>query len=671
MSIRSAQVLEDIPSPPRTQRPASASADRAPREMLLAHLADNPNLPSPPGVVLQILEKASRLDCRLTELAALIHRDPVLCGKILKTVNSALYSLPRSITSIERIVALLGLKSLRSLVLSLSLPAMQRQAGAAPPLETFWKESVAGAIIAQELAIHLRRPNAEDDLVAGLLRDLGVLVLHQMDSAAYARVLAHPLSELVQNQCRLEEELLGIHHAEASALLLQRWRLPEDITEAIRYHHTRELPADLPRPIAERARLLAFASRIAQLQLGASESELLRDILEQAREYYGMSEADLSAFLEPIAKKIQEFAALMNLDIGSCAHYPSIIARAAEELIKLTLETSMDQLRTLEQKRQAEQETQHWREEAHRLHHETLRDPLTDAFNRGCLEDELVRRFRRARRRGTVLGLVFLDIDDFKNVNDCFGHLVGDQALREMADHLFAAVRHGDLVARYGGDEFCILIENTSANGLHAMADRLLKDLNELTIRADGHNVTIRASIGIVMCMPRSYASSAVELLDLADRAMYAAKTTGKNQITFVSLLSEADNRFLQAVESRLFSVWLAERQVWKPRHLGIGVRRAGARFEAAGRMARRLGWLTAAQLRPILREQRATRRCFDEIALERGGLTNDQLAALLALQLEPPEELAANLANQGIADEAAMREHLRKYSQWLRSTLG
>jgi GGDEF domain-containing protein len=112
--------------------------------------------------------------------------------------------------------------------------------------------------------------------------------------------------------------------------------------------------------------------------------------------------------------------------------------------------TAVDKLRILEQKQQVEKEKQHWRDEAHRLTHEVLRDPLTDVYNRSCLEKELALRFRRARRRGTVLGLIFLDLDEFKSVNDRFGHLFGDRVLKETADSLCAAVRHGDIVARYG-----------------------------------------------------------------------------------------------------------------------------------------------------------------------------------------------------------------------------
>ncbi len=426
MSIRMAAALKDDAAIASNGR----VADRDSREALLARIADHPHLPSPPGVVLQVLERASRLDSTPADLAAVIHRDPALCGQILKVVNSALYTLPRPTTSIERAVALLGFKPVRSLVLSLSLPAMQRQTSGPLPLETFWKESVAGAIVAHELALHLGRTNPEDDLVAGLLRDLGTLALQQVRPADYARLLAHPFEERSLRPCQLEEQLLGLNHAEVSAFLLRRWRLPEDIIESVRYHHAPEQAAGLPRPVVERARLLAFASRVALLQLAAAGAELLREILAQAREDYGMDEAALTAFLEPLAEKIQEFAAVMDIDIGACDHYPRVLARAAEELVKLTVETSVDKLRILEQKRQAEEQTQHWREQADRLRHEVVRDSLTDAFNRGCFEEELTLAFRRARRRGTVLGLVFLDLDDFKSINDRFGHPFGDRVLK-------------------------------------------------------------------------------------------------------------------------------------------------------------------------------------------------------------------------------------------------
>src|SRR5438132_12073374 len=146
-------------------------------ETLLAKITDNPYIPMLPALALKVLERASSPECSMEEIGELIRLDPLLCGRVLKTVNSALFGLPRSVTSIDRALKLLGLKSVRSLVLSLSLPAIQRQTLADARIQEYWKSSVTGAIVARELAIKLRRSDPEDDLVAGLLRDLGIVIL--------------------------------------------------------------------------------------------------------------------------------------------------------------------------------------------------------------------------------------------------------------------------------------------------------------------------------------------------------------------------------------------------------------------------------------------------------------------------------------------------------------
>ena len=120
---------------------------------LLTRIAEDPHLPTPPGLALSVLEKASRPDCELREIAEMISLDSSLCVKMLRTVNSALYGLPQKVTSIDRALLLLGYKAVRSLVLSLSLPAIQKQTQASGKIRDYWKLSVAGAIVAREIAV--------------------------------------------------------------------------------------------------------------------------------------------------------------------------------------------------------------------------------------------------------------------------------------------------------------------------------------------------------------------------------------------------------------------------------------------------------------------------------------------------------------------------------------
>src|SRR5438034_6027512 len=120
------------------------------KETLLAQITNDPRLPTPPTVALQMLERASKPHCTIAEIGQIISQDPSLCGKILKMVNSALFGITRAVTSIDRALNLLGLKRVRSVVLSLSLPAMQDRSKANARMRDYWKASVANAIVARE-----------------------------------------------------------------------------------------------------------------------------------------------------------------------------------------------------------------------------------------------------------------------------------------------------------------------------------------------------------------------------------------------------------------------------------------------------------------------------------------------------------------------------------------
>src|SRR5206468_7513117 len=129
----------------------------------------------------------------------------------------------------------------------------QRQMRADEQTREYWKSSLAGAIIARELAVKLRHSDPEDDLVAGLLRDLGIIILQQLYPEDYARVSALQQETRADNPCELEEQIFGLNHAEVTAFVLRSWHLPEEITEAIRYHHHLSKLNGASAPIAQRA----------------------------------------------------------------------------------------------------------------------------------------------------------------------------------------------------------------------------------------------------------------------------------------------------------------------------------------------------------------------------------------------------------------------------------
>jgi diguanylate cyclase (GGDEF)-like protein/PAS domain S-box-containing protein len=158
------------------------------------------------------------------------------------------------------------------------------------------------------------------------------------------------------------------------------------------------------------------------------------------------------------------------------------------------------------------------------LTHQAFHDPLTGLANRALFFDRVTHALERGLRHGDGMAVLFLDLDNFKTINDSLGHVAGDRLLVAAAVRLAASVRTSDTVARLGGDEFAVLIEDANAELAGLAADRITAALRE-PFAVEGKEVVVTASLGIAVATPGMTAS---ELLRNADMAMYTAKSRGK-----------------------------------------------------------------------------------------------------------------------------------------------
>jgi diguanylate cyclase (GGDEF)-like protein len=160
-----------------------------------------------------------------------------------------------------------------------------------------------------------------------------------------------------------------------------------------------------------------------------------------------------------------------------------------------------------------------------------MQDDLTQLYNSRYLRQFLENEIRRAKRYGNPVAVIFIDLDGFKQVNDTFGHRVGSETLREVGRLLANSVRDTDVVARYGGDEFTIVLPETSAEKAMITADRVRRRIAEWEFRGGGEQTFhLTASFGIA-AFPEHPAASAADLLEKADLAMYEAKAANKNNV--------------------------------------------------------------------------------------------------------------------------------------------
>jgi diguanylate cyclase (GGDEF)-like protein/PAS domain S-box-containing protein len=165
-----------------------------------------------------------------------------------------------------------------------------------------------------------------------------------------------------------------------------------------------------------------------------------------------------------------------------------------------------------------------------RIHHLAHHDALTGLPNRMSFMERLEGRIERARLSNQSLALLFVDLDHFKRVNDSLGHLVGDQLLQTVAARISASLRAGDLVARFGGDEFIVLIDDAARDDVAQVAHKLLQAI-ELPVEAEGRDLSVTPSVGIAM-FPQDGETS-TELIKNADTAMYIAKSHGRANCQF------------------------------------------------------------------------------------------------------------------------------------------
>ncbi len=245
-----------------------------------------------------------------------------------------------------------------------------------------------------------------------------------------------------------------------------------------------------------------------------------------------------SASLEELAARLRQVVARLSREVGT--HHNKIGQanrelssagrQSAEELADLALLTVSQVLKLNRQlqSRLAEADSALQRQAAQiELHMAEARtDPLTRLPNRRALDDHLLRLLGQRRGRQQSFSLLMIDVDHFKQLNDRYGHLAGDQALRHIADALRATVGDADLVARVGGEEFAIVAANCDLGAGCQLAEVVRKAVCESQYQFGGQMLPLSVSVGLATAQPDD---ESVTLIRRADQALYCAKRNGRN----------------------------------------------------------------------------------------------------------------------------------------------
>jgi diguanylate cyclase (GGDEF)-like protein len=237
----------------------------------------------------------------------------------------------------------------------------------------------------------------------------------------------------------------------------------------------------------------------------------------------------LSARVTAVVSAAQVAALLLFASLAAIAapiNWPSlctVVVFVAVLSIVATLMNARDLEQILCQNRQLE-------ESEARLREQSVRDHVSGLFNRRYLEETLERELHRAARAQTGLGIIMLDLDRFKELNDRYGHAAGDEVLRRLGDLLNSSLRFADIACRYGGDEFVLILPDAPRQVVQERAEKLRRDAGALELSFVGQPLpALSLSLGVSV-FPEDGASAAA-LLAASDFALYRAKTAGRDRV--------------------------------------------------------------------------------------------------------------------------------------------
>jgi diguanylate cyclase (GGDEF)-like protein len=489
---------------------------------LQAALAYCRNLPSPPGVALRIIELAQNPDADMTSTADVIAMDMALSARMMRVANSPLYASRRRVENLGQALAMLGLNATLSLALGFSMVQDLHNAFGTHPLhERVWRRSVITALACRVLgqARGLRKP--EELLLAGLLQDIGILALLKANPSLYAPLLegASDNTTLIET----ERAALGCDHAVVGGWLASEWNLPDYLCKAIARS---EAPADANDPFAA---CVALSGAVADIWLSDDPVQARDVAFARVKDALQLDAERFEKVIERISESLPDIGALFEVKVPHPGHVEAIFEQARELASLRGLRELQELADARRQADESENRVRHFAEQA-------SRDALTGVYNRHQLHPRLEQEFEIANRHDWPLSLAFIDLDDFKRVNDAHGHLVGDEVLRNFAHTLQRMVRSSDVIARYGGEEFLVILPNTPIAAAQAVLQRVLAETSRSPMaQSAGGPLHITFSAGLATQGDGLNFENVESLLKAADEVLYRSKHRGRNQVSVYS----------------------------------------------------------------------------------------------------------------------------------------
>ena len=476
-------------------------------EAALERIMASPELPTLPAVAVEVLEMTLRQNVELADIARIVEYDPAIATRILRTVNSSYYGLPRPVGSIRQALAYLGMETVKGLLLGFSLA---RSIKGDDDVVTFdfldyWRRSIFTAAAARRIATATKACDPEEAFMAGLVQDIGSVAMWRHYRDRYLQVMDMTGGDHTRLST-LERKFFGADHTSIGAAMLEGWMFPPSIIESVRMHHEdlsqRAFDEDLQRT-------LRLASMIADsICAGASEGQVaLRDYTGRAAEWFGLRRSAALGLLQSISDHASELSQMFSLNTGNDADIDALLEEA-------------DQIRRTQKIATTNEST------------DIPNDPWRSLGER----DEIDVIIRSTCEKHEDVGLILVGVDNMRDLNREAGTKTGDLAMRRAAESIVRACKEaaGESaeVYRFVGAEMAVVLRGPIANASITLAERIrvAVRLSPLSDESIGMRA-LTASIGVATMGPTSGPSTPDELVRAAMVALSEARRRGGDAV--------------------------------------------------------------------------------------------------------------------------------------------
>ncbi len=502
------------------------------KEDLLKAVLSSDELPTLPTVASKLISLTSKEDTTLSDIADLVSRDISLSAKILKVSNSAFYSFPQQIGSIQQAVSILGTNAVRSLVLSFSfLTIKSGKKSSHFNFEIFWEQSLASAVAARLILEQVNDADTEEIFVSGLLQNLGELILARTFPEKYDGVL-ESVEKNKDDLLDTEREVFGADHCYIGHEVARHWGFPAVLLQPILYHHDPLSYQGDNQKFLQTTKAVYLSDLLINIIFSNTPEEYHKRFKKEAKKLLGLRNDQIETVLNDIHSRVDQAGKYFGLKIQNTKSVQDILQEANIRLSLINLDYSQMNKQLIEAKITLENLTKELERKNKFLDNLANIDGLTEVYNHRYFQNTLDQEIQRSLRTDSYISLLLIDIDNFKIFNDTHGHLVGDFILKEFAKVLRDSLRKYDTLARYGGEEFVVILPETDCdNGLLA-GEKLRGAIETKIFEENRQTYQVTASFGLACSRPATEDHfSKSTFIGMADAALYNAKNQGRNRV--------------------------------------------------------------------------------------------------------------------------------------------